>query len=127
MLIDFERSIVDRRAFFVTGGGNHIDRNAVSRWRTYRMVKRLAGANRDAAENATLFLALLKARRPWPVVVIVGGATRGLGSDQFWTDPQIELISFDIYDTPNAHFLTDAHYLPLLDESVDGVWVQAML
>jgi hypothetical protein len=81
-LIDFEWSIVDRRPFFVSDGGNRIERNAASRRRAYHMVKRLAGANRDAAENAKLFLALLKAGRPRPVVVIVGGVTRGLGSDQ---------------------------------------------
>ena len=127
MLIDFERSIVDRRRFLANGGGNHIERKALSRSRVYRVVKHLAGESRDAAKNANLFLALLKTRRPRPVVVSVGGATRGLGSDQLWTDPQIELISFDIYDSPNVHFLADAHDIPLPDGSVDGVWIQAVL
>ena len=81
-LIDFEWSIVDRRPFSLSDGGNRIERNAASHRRAYHMVKRLVGANRDAAENAKLFLALLKAGRPRPVVVIVGGVTRGLGSDQ---------------------------------------------
>jgi SAM-dependent methyltransferase len=127
VLIDFERSIVDRQSFFANSGGSHVDRNAISRPRAYRLVKRLAGANRDAARNAELFLALLKVRRPRPIVVMVGGATRGLGSDRLWTDPQIELISFDIYDSPNVNFLADAHDMPLPDGSVDGVWIQAVL
>jgi SAM-dependent methyltransferase len=126
-LIDFDRSIVDRRSFFASGDGNHIKRNAISRPRAYRLVKRLAGANRDAARNAEAFLALLKVRRHRPMVVIVGGGTRGLGSDRLWTDPQIKLISFDIYDSPNVHFLADAHDMPLPDGSVDGVWIQAVL
>jgi SAM-dependent methyltransferase len=127
VLIDFERSIVDRQRLFANDGGNDIERNAISRPRAYRLVKRLTGANRYAARNAELFLALLKVRRPRPIVVIVGGGTRGLGSDRLWTDPQIKLMSFDIYDSPNVHFLADAHNMPLPDGSVDGVWIQAVL
>jgi len=127
VLIDFERSIVDRRRFFANGGGNDIERDAISRPRAYRLFKGLTGANRYAARNAELFLALLKVRRPRPIVLIVGGGTRGLGAERLWTDPQINLISFDIYDSPNVHVLADAHNIPLPDGSVDGVWIQAVL
>jgi SAM-dependent methyltransferase len=127
VLIDFEQSIVDRRKFLADGGGDDMERHALSSPRAYRWVKRLTGANRCAARNAELFIALLKLRRARPIVVIVGGGTRGIGSDRLWTDPQIKLISFDIYDSPNVQFLADAHAMPLPDGSVDGVWVQAVL
>jgi SAM-dependent methyltransferase len=127
VLIDFERSIVDRRRFLADGGGDDIERHAISSPWAYRLFKGLTGANRCAARNAELFMALLKGRRPRPILVIVGGGTRGLGSDRLWTDSQIELISFDIYDSPNVQFLADAHAMPLPDGSVDGVWIQAVL
>jgi hypothetical protein len=123
VLIHFERSIIYRRSFLANGGGNHIEHKAFSRSRISRVVKHLAEDSR--AKDPNLFLALLKARRARPVV-IVGGGTRGLGSDQLWTDPQFELISFDIHDSPNVHFVADAHELPLPDGSVDGVWIQAV-
>ena len=34
VLIDFGRGIIAARAFFVSGGGGRIERNAVSRWWT---------------------------------------------------------------------------------------------
>jgi hypothetical protein len=126
VLIDFERSIVDRRRLFAYGG-NDVERNAISHPRIYRLCKGLTGGNRNAARNAELFLVRLKVQRPRPIVLIVGGGTRGLGAERLWTDPQINLISFDIYDSPNVHFLADAHNMPLPDGSVDGVWMQAVL
>ena len=91
------------------------------------MVKRLAGANRDAAENAKLLLALLKACRTRPVTVIAGGATRGISSGQPWTDPQIELDAFVIYDSPNVDCPADARDLPLPDGFVGRIWILIVL
>jgi len=42
-------------------------------------------------------------------------------------DPQIDLVSFDIYATPHVQFIADAHKIPLPDESFDAVIIQAVL
>jgi Methyltransferase domain len=59
--------------------------------------------------------------------VIVGGAAGRLGSDPLWTDPQIELISCKISNSPSVTFVADAHEMPLAEGSVDRVWTQAVL
>jgi hypothetical protein len=53
------------------------------------LIKELAGATGGAARNAKLLVTLLNACRPRPVMVILGGAMRGLGSDRLWTDLQM--------------------------------------
>jgi hypothetical protein len=60
-------------------------------------------------------------------LVIVGGAAGRLGSDPLWTDPQIELISCKISNSPSVSFVADAHDMPLSEGSVDRVWTQAVL
>jgi Methyltransferase domain len=60
-------------------------------------------------------------------MVIVGGATGRLGSDRLWTDPQIELISCNISNSPSVSFVADAHDMSLAEGSVDRVWIQAVL
>ncbi len=60
-------------------------------------------------------------------ILIVGGGTIGIGSGRIVADPDVEVISFDVYDSPNVQFLADAHQIPLEDSCVDGVWIQYVL
>ena len=39
----------------------------------------------------------------------------------------VRSLGFDIYASPEADFIADAHDIPLPDDSVDGVWIQAVL
>jgi len=61
-----------------------------------------------------------------PVVLVVGGAERGFGHDEL-DDVDGLMMSFDVYDTQLVDFLADGHEIPLRDETVDAVVVQAVL
>ncbi|MDD1783632.1 class I SAM-dependent methyltransferase [Enterovibrio sp. ZSDZ35] len=78
-------------------------------------------------KNVDLLLSQLFERSDRPRVLIVGGGTIGEGMEPFYTDSRIELISFDIYPSPNVQFVADAHCIPLKEDSFDAVIVQAVL
>jgi SAM-dependent methyltransferase len=59
--------------------------------------------------------------------LVVGGGTLGGGLDSLYGDTSIDLIAFDIFASPIVQFIADGHSIPLADESVDGVIVQAVL
>ncbi|MFN4338723.1 class I SAM-dependent methyltransferase [Parvibaculum sp.] len=62
-----------------------------------------------------------------PLVLMVGAGQKGMGTEVLYDDPRILVAAFDIYPSPNTLFAADAHNIPLKDESVDAVCVQAVL
>ena len=62
-----------------------------------------------------------------PKVLIIGGGTRGNGTEELWEKVDVEIISVDVYASANTSFVTDAHYLPFADETFDGVFIQSVL
>lgn len=93
----------------------------------YRIYRALHGSNPVAAKNAETFLSLLQRDNPRPRILVIGGGTRGIGSDALWDADDIDRISFDVYASENVDFIADAHAIPLLSGSIDGVWIQAVL
>jgi SAM-dependent methyltransferase len=51
----------------------------------------------------------------------------GLGTAELYNDPEIKTINSDILPSANLDFIADAHYLPIADESCDGIVIQAVL
>jgi SAM-dependent methyltransferase len=64
---------------------------------------------------------------PSPLVLMIGAATRGMGTDTLYSDPAVRQVAFDIYPSALTHFVADAHQIPLADACVDAVCVQAVL
>lgn len=62
-----------------------------------------------------------------PKVLIVGGGTIGWGMEEFYKIFYNNIIAFDIYDSPNIQFISDAHNIPVQSKSVDAVIIQAVL
>lgn len=62
-----------------------------------------------------------------PKVLIIGCGLRGAGIDVLSRSARIELIESDVCLGGGAKIVCDAHDLPLADESVDGVVIQAVL
>jgi len=60
-------------------------------------------------------------------VLIVGGGTIGPGIDELAADSRVNMLAFDIYDGPNIDFIADGHDIPLVEGSIDIVWIQAVL
>jgi SAM-dependent methyltransferase len=128
ILVDFERSILEREAVFRTQAESVVVRR---RGRVAAAVRRIAsGHNQVAAAHCTDLIARLRAQADAaakPTVLVVGGGTIGSGAEALYEDSTIGVVAFDIYATPFVQFVADAHAIPLADASVDAVWVQAVL
>jgi SAM-dependent methyltransferase len=93
-----------------------------------RILKRMVSPVKSGTlRNFDRFVQLVKAETDQPVVLIVGGGSRGQGTDQLYRDADLRIVSFDIYHSPNVHFVADAHDIPLADGTCDGVVIQAVL
>lgn len=122
VLIDFENSVMDESRFR-GGSGRSPTRRRQTRWwdrftRTH---------NRVAEANGPRFAELMRRRSRHPVLLIVGGGDRGAGTQCLYSDPDLRVVSFDIYNSAEIDFIADGHSIPLASASVDGVWVQAVL
>jgi SAM-dependent methyltransferase len=62
-----------------------------------------------------------------PVILIVGGGTVGAGCEKFIEKYRHAIVSFDVYNSSNVDFIADGHSIPLIDNSVDLVIIQAVL
>ncbi|NOT34528.1 MAG: class I SAM-dependent methyltransferase [Candidatus Eisenbacteria bacterium] len=60
-------------------------------------------------------------------VLVIGGGTRGGGTDAIYEAPDLDVIAFDIYASRWCQFIADAHSIPLESRTIDAVWVQAVL
>lgn len=127
VLVDFENSILDETEVFLRNGDSVLTRkqNRVRRWIKRKLLN--PDANRLSGEVASVVIENLKAKVKNPKLLIIGGGARGIGTDCFYDDSEIQVVSFDIYASPLTHFIADAHKIPLAAESVDGVWIQYVL
>jgi ubiquinone/menaquinone biosynthesis C-methylase UbiE len=126
MLVDFERSILERAdpdtSETATGLGP-------GRWSINRLPRPLRSLwkprNRVAARNIETLLGLLD--EPAPLILVIGGGTLGNGVEAIYDDRRTQVVGFDIYASPLVQFIGDAHQIPLANQSIDAVLVQAVL
>ena len=123
VLVDFQRSLLTRDWFERAGGASLVVRRN-SRVRAWKGA--LMGTAAISARNIDGFRRSLS-DTPSPLLLMVGGATRGIGTEALYDDPKIRQIAFDIYPSKFTQFVADAHDIPLADGCVDGVCVQAVL
>lgn len=91
-------------------------------------VKRLLSPQKEAtARNVARLIGDLEAMGRPVRLLVVGGGSVGQGMQPLYDHPDIRIASFDIYDTPNVQFIADGHHLPLADDSIDAVVIQAVL
>jgi SAM-dependent methyltransferase len=62
-----------------------------------------------------------------PLLLVIGGGTAGNGIEAVYADTRVRVVAFDIYGSPLTQFIADAHQIPLADQSVDAVVIQAVL
>lgn len=126
VLVDFEQSILSKEEILANSGKSVIQRSQMSTVKQ-KILELFFPKNIVAAKNVTRLQELLKLVSEKPMVLVVGGASLGNGADALYNDSDIQLISFDIYGTPLTQFIADAHQIPVADQSVDAVWIQAVL
>jgi SAM-dependent methyltransferase len=125
--IDFEHSVVDADRLQASQGASD-----VARWGLNRALHALIHpANTTAAASVAQMLELIRAdpatARRRPRILVIGGGAKGDGLAKLYADPDVDLISFDIYASPSVQFVGDGHAIPLADGSIDGVIIQAVL
>ena len=124
VLVDFDRSLLDREAVLRQSGASLIQRGSDGRARA--LAARLSGGRNVVAERRAREIVNASGSRPLQILV-VGGGTIGSGAEPLYESTTISIIGFDIYASPVTSFVADAHAIPLRDGSVDGVWIQAVL
>ena len=126
-LVDFRKSVIDVDRLLETEGASEYGRKGLAP----KLFELLYGRNDVASAAVARMVDALRAdsavtgRRPR--ILIIGGGAVGNGLDEFCDDPSIDLVAFDIYMSPEIHFIGDGHAIPLADGSFDGVVVQAVL
>lgn len=60
-------------------------------------------------------------------VLVVGGASAGVGFARIADDPRIETVETDVALRPRTEMVCDGHDLPFVDDAFDGVICQAVL
>lgn len=126
VLIDFADSLFER-SNYQRGNGSALPRDFTRNKLRSRLHLLVDGTNPVAVKNCDLFLSLVKAQARYPRILIIGGGVVGLGSDKLYCDPDVELISTDVYASPSTVLLCDAHKLPFETQTFDGIWIQAVL
>lgn len=93
-----------------------------------KFLKRIASPSKSStAKNVKQIIELICQGQQTARVLIIGGGTIGQGMKPFYDNPDINLVSFDIYASPNVQFIADAHNIPLSTNSFDAVIIQAVL
>ena len=121
VLVDFDNSVLDENEMFMRDGSSVLQRRQ-GRFRNWIKGRLLhPDANRLAGRLAVGFAQKLKAKVKRPRLLMIGAGIKGIGTDVFYDDPDIQVIGFDIYASPLTHFIADAHRIPIETGSVDGV------
>lgn len=126
VLIDFEESAVPRQWFEEKRDSYSL---VTERRSLPRAIKaRMFGTYEVSRRNFERFSREIRSGQPSPrLVLMVGAGQKGMGTEVLYDDPDTALIAFDIYPSPFTLFAADAHRIPLKNESVDAVCIQAVL
>lgn len=87
----------------------------------------LRGKSVVTEANISRFLAETKSLTKKPKILVIGSGTPGRGTEELWSDTDIEIHGVDIFKSPTVDVVCDGHYLPFAPDSYDGVLIQAVL
>ena len=123
IVVDFDRSILkEEDTENVASVINRPDYQGIS-----GVIKKiLLPPSIETKANVSHLMGVLHSRDTRRVLVI-GGGTPGQSMEPFYKDPDIEIVSFDIYASDTVQFVADAHDIPLPDGEFDLVIIQAIL
>jgi SAM-dependent methyltransferase len=85
------------------------------------------GVNLSGQEMLGHLAGLLREESEAPRVLILGGASLGVGVDLLVHDPAISAVESDIVFGPRTNLVCDAHRIPFEDATFDAVVAQAVL
>jgi SAM-dependent methyltransferase len=125
ILVNFNETILDKESLLATGGESLIPRSG----NKYDAIKKIFwGGDGKTKRNLAQFLeSVPKYAGKKSTVLIIGGGAVGNGAAGMYDAKDINVLSFDIYASSNTDFIADGHSLPIADNSIDGIWIQAVL
>lgn len=124
-MVDFEDSVLLKDDVLTSGGASTVTRVGNGGMRA--ALRGLVNYSRGK-ERLVRLSAELKASNPRPRVLVVGGGTAWPSMRElFYYDAAMRVVVFDIYDSPEVHFIADAHKIPLPDDTFDCLIIQAVL
>lgn len=126
VFVDFEKSVIGLNNLQKSYGASPIKRNIAASYMRNQIRRLLNGTSTQTRMNVNKINDLLGAKSN-PKILIVGGGTVGAGIDELLKKYAKSIISFDVYDSVNIDFIADGHSIPLKDDSVDLVVIQAVL
>lgn len=109
-----------RRTFF----GNGPDAGP---WKAVRQLIPSIDRNIKGESNYRRFGEVLLGQSPSPRVLVLGGSILGEGMESLAASAAIQLVESDVSFGPRTMLICDAHNLPFVDGSFDGVIAQAVL
>lgn len=124
VLIDFNKSIVEKNNFISSTGKSLVKRREQRFWKGVRFF--FQGESGVTKSNVAILIEKMKILTN-PRILIVGGGEIGSGLKDIYRNFQDSILSFDIYNSPNIEFVADAHSIPLKSNSFDLVIIQAVL
>jgi SAM-dependent methyltransferase len=127
ILVDFEDSVLEEAAFRARAGASVRKRDPARRSFISRLRRLAMGENQAALRFSGELIAGVKALSARPRVLLIGGGEVGYGTASLYAEPSVDVISVDIYTSSRTTLVADAHRLPFADQSMDGVWIQAVL
>jgi len=126
ILVDFDNSILSEDEVLASGAASLVARRNAGRFKSL-LLRFLFPTSAITVKNIDRFIALAKEVTPNPTVLVVGGGTIGSGNHALYEDPAVRIAAFDVYASPLTQFVADGHSIPLSDQCVDAVLVQAVL
>ena len=122
ILINFKKSIVDESFY----NNLDLDKSLIDdRSQIKKKIKNfLTRSNLNSKKSIKIFKKNLNKNSK---ILVIGGGNIGSGLQELYQDSSVDLISTDIYPSDKINFISDCHNIPIKDESVDGVIIQAVL
>ena len=122
ILIDFEKSIFEEKAY------TNFDLKESFIGKRSMFKKKIKNFLNGSIYNSKKSLEIFKSNIcSNPKILIIGGGNIGTAMDTLYDDQSLNLISTDVYPSDKIQFISDCHNLPIKDNSVDGVIIQAVL
>lgn len=125
LLIDFRKGLFKKQDFLNKKQGEVVVRK---KGKLNTAIKRfLWGDSPESEKQIKKLISQLPKTDQQLNLLVVGGGTIGLGTEAIYNHALINTISFDVYITPHTQFVADAHNIPVRNQSIDAVVIQAVL
>ena len=126
ILVDFENSILIKESLLKQHAKSPIIRNSYGGLKG-KIKKLFEPPRQKSTQCIKRIIFELNKMKEKPRVLIIGGGSIGYLMESFYNNPEIELISFDIYSSSFVQFIGDAHNIPIESSFFDCVIIQTVL